>query len=91
MPPFSGVSGLGLRSSGGFMACWGSAGKFVDGREHFPPMPEQDADVLEVLIGQMAEYRDIDSVLGKALRILRHAELCEPVRNLLHAAPRLRQ
>ena len=54
-------------------------------------MPEQDADVLEVLIGQMAEYRDIDSVLGKALRILRHAELFEPVRNLLHAAPRLRQ
>jgi len=27
-------------------------------------MPEQNADVLEILIRQMAEYRDIDPVLG---------------------------
>ena len=47
-------------------------------------MPEQDADVLEVLIGQMAESRDINAVLSKALRVLGHAELFEPVRNLLH-------
>jgi hypothetical protein len=36
------------------------------------------------LIGQTAEYRDIDIVLGKALGMLGHAELFEPVRNLLH-------
>jgi hypothetical protein len=33
-------------------------------------MPEQDADVLEILTGKMAEYRDIDPVLGKTLSIL---------------------
>ena len=55
-----------------------------DRAQHFPPMPERDADLFEVLIGQIAEDRDIDVVLGKALRVLGHAELFEPVRNLLH-------
>ena len=32
----------------------------------------------------MAEYGDIDLVLGKAFGVLGHAELFEPVRNLLH-------
>ena len=30
---------------------------------------------------------EIDSVLGKALGILGHAEFCEPVRNFLHHGP----
>jgi Histidine kinase-, DNA gyrase B-, and HSP90-like ATPase len=47
-------------------------------------VPKQNAEVLEVLVGQVGEYRDIDSILGEALRVLRHAELVEPVRNLLH-------
>ena len=42
------------------------------------------AEVFEVLIGQMAERRDTNAVLSKALRVLGHAELFEPVRNLLH-------
>jgi hypothetical protein len=46
-------------------------------------MPEQDADVFEILIGQMAERRDTDPIFGKALRVLQHAELFKPVRNLL--------
>ena len=62
-----------------------------DGREHYPPMPEQDANVLEVLIGQMAERCEIDAVFSKALRVLGHAELFEPVRNLLHCAAPLRR
>jgi len=33
-------------------------------------MPERDADFLEVLIGQMAEYGNINFVLGEALRVL---------------------
>jgi hypothetical protein len=32
-------------------------------------MPEQDPDVLEVLIGQMAKDRDINSILGKAFDV----------------------
>ena len=50
-------------------------------------MPEQNADVLEILIGQMAECRDIDPVLGEALGVLGHAELFEPVRNLSASRP----
>src|SRR5215831_16116355 len=47
-------------------------------------MPERDAKLFEVLIGQMREYRDIDVVYSKTLCVLRHAELFEPVRDLLH-------
>ncbi len=50
-------------------------------------MPEQDADVFEILIGQMAKRRDIDPILGKGLRVLGHAELFEPIRHLLHRGP----
>ncbi len=46
-------------------------------------MPEQDTDVLEVLIGQMAKCRDINRVLSEALGVLGHAELFESVRNLV--------
>jgi hypothetical protein len=53
-------------------------------------MPERHPDILEVLIGEMAEHRHIDLVLAKALRVLGHAELFEPVRNLLHCAASLR-
>ena len=30
-------------------------GKLCDGRQHYPPMPEQDADIFEVVISQMRE------------------------------------
>jgi len=46
-------------------------------------MPEQDTDVLKILIGQMVEDRDINSVLGKTLRVVGHAEVFEPICNLL--------
>ena len=62
---------LRLRLGGAASGVRGAApGSSLDRCEHFPPMPEQDADVLEVLISQMREYRDIDLVLGKALRVL---------------------
>ena len=50
-------------------------------------MPEQHAYVLEVLIGQVAERRDSNAVLCKALGILGHAELFEPIHNLPHGGP----
>jgi hypothetical protein len=70
--------------------CRGRTANLPDGGKHYPPMPEQYANVLQVLIGQMAERRDVDPVLGKTLRILRHAKFFEPVRNLLHCAASLR-
>ena len=39
---------------------------------------------LEVLIGQMGQDGEIDVVLGKTLAVLGHAELFEPVPDLLH-------
>jgi hypothetical protein len=35
--------------------------KLRDRCQHLSPMPERDAKLFEVLIGQMREYRDIDS------------------------------
>ena len=50
-------------------------------------MPERDAEVLEVLIGQMAKDAKSMSFSAKRSRVLGHAELFEPVRNLLHRGP----
>src|SRR6516162_4037832 len=50
-------------------------------------MAEKDAHVLEVLICQMGQCRDINPVLSKTLRVLGHAEPFEPVSNLLHWRP----
>jgi hypothetical protein len=47
-------------------------------------VPEQYANVLEILISQMGQRRDVNSVLSKALRVLGHAEPSEPLRNLSH-------
>jgi hypothetical protein len=79
----AGVLGLRFRSDGRFKRCLGNDGMLTNSREHFPSMPERYADVLEVLIAQMAEYGNIDLILGKALGVLPETELFEPVRNLL--------
>jgi len=62
----------------------GTASKLRDRCQHLSPMPERDAKLFEVLIGQMREHRDIDVVFDKPLGILGHAELFEPVRDRLH-------
>jgi hypothetical protein len=49
-------------------------------------VPEQDADVLEVLIGKMGKDRDV--VLRKCAGVLGQAELCEPIGYFLHRRPR---
>jgi hypothetical protein len=67
------------------LAC--QIGRATQSREHFATMTEQHADVFEILIGQITQYRDIDAVFSKALRILGQAELFEPVRDLLHHDP----
>jgi len=51
-------------------------------------MPEQDADVLEILIGQMAEIREINAVLGEAFGIPPQPEFLQPFRDRLHCGPR---
>jgi len=66
-------------------------GKLGNRRQHFSPMPQRNAKLFEVLIGQMTEDRDIDVILGKTLGVLGHAELFEPARNLLHSGAPLRR
>ena len=51
-------------------------------------MPERNTDVLQILIGQMGEYRNVDLIISKALSVLTEVELLKPVRNLLHRCPR---
>jgi hypothetical protein len=66
---------------------YGRAPKLLDSRKHYAPMPEQHADVLKVLISQMAKCCETNSVFSKTLRVLEHSELFEPVGNLLHRGP----
>ena len=61
--------------------------KLGNRRKHLAPMAERDAKLFEVLIGQIGKDGEIDVVLGKTLGVLGHAELFEPVRNLLHRGP----
>ena len=47
-------------------------------------MPERDTKLFKVLIGQVAKDGGVDVALGKALRVLGHAESFEPIGDLLH-------
>ena len=51
-------------------------------------MAEQNAYVFKILIGQISERCNAYTIVGKALRVLGHAELLKPVRDLLHRRPR---
>ena len=58
--------------------------KLRNRRQHLSSMAERHSHILEVLIGEMPEHRDIDLILGKALGVLSHAEFFEPVRKVPH-------
>jgi hypothetical protein len=47
----------------------------------------RDPNLFEGLIGQIGQDRKVNIVLSKALGVLGHAELFEPVGNLLHRGP----
>jgi hypothetical protein len=49
--------------------------KIADRSQNFQPIPEGDAELFEMLIGQVGENREVNAVLGKALGVLGHAEL----------------
>src|SRR4029079_13045874 len=62
--------------------------EIADRMPHFQPVAERNAKVFEMLVGQVGENGHVNVVLGKPLRVLGHAELFEPVRNLLHRGHR---
>jgi hypothetical protein len=47
-------------------------------------MPERDAYVLEILIGQIPKGTSVNIVFGKALGVPGHSQLLKPVCNFLH-------
>ena len=51
--------------------------------------PSRDAEVFQILIRQIGKDAEVNPVLVKTLRVLGQAELFEPIRNLLHTAPRV--
>ena len=58
--------------------------KVAERGKHFHPVPKRNSEIFKVLIGQLRKNRKINTVLGKAPGVLGHAELLEPVRNVLH-------
>jgi hypothetical protein len=52
--------------------------------EHFAPITENNAQLLQVLISQIGKDFKMDAVFGKTLHVLGHTELIEPIRDLLH-------
>src|SRR6266702_2432094 len=61
--------------------------KLRDRAQNFAAMPQQNAEVLEILLRQIADDREVNGVVGEALGVLGQAELFEPVRDLLHRDP----
>jgi hypothetical protein len=88
LPPLGGISDLPLRRRR-LRRRFDGTNKFRNRCQHLAPMAKKDPDVHKVLISQMGENRDIDAVIGKGFRVLGHAELFEPVRNLLHLQLRM--
>jgi hypothetical protein len=48
---------------------------------------EDNTEVLQILIRQIGEDAEIDSILSETLRVLGHAKFFEPIGNLLHRLP----
>src|SRR5215469_14671657 len=63
-----------------------SAAEIADRAQHFQPVPKRDAEIFEMLLGQVGKNGNIDLVFGKALSVLGHAEIFEPLLNLLHGS-----
>ena len=64
----------------------GSASKLADRAQYFAAITKDNADLFEVLIGQVGKDRKINAIFGKTIRVLGHTELFEPVGDLLHGA-----
>ena len=61
---------------------WGV--EFADCSQESAAISQDDAEILEVLVSQLVQDREVDPILGEARGILRHAEPIEPLINLGH-------
>ena len=58
----------------------------ADCAQNLTAITKDNADLFEVLIGQVAKDREINAIFSKTIRVLGQAELFEPVGDLLHGA-----
>ena len=70
-----------------FNGCESDPIELRDRAQNFAAMPQQNAEVFEVLLRQIADDGEVNGVVGEALGVLGQAELFEPVRDLLHRNP----
>jgi hypothetical protein len=77
-------SWLGLRGCRGCRYGNRSAAEITDRTQHFASITEQDPHFFQVLIREIRKDAEVNAIFDETLGILAHAELFEPVRNLLH-------
>jgi hypothetical protein len=53
--------------------------KLSDSAEQFAAMTKQDAELFWILLCQIADDREVDAILGKALSVLRQTNRLEPL------------
>jgi uncharacterized protein YqeY len=58
--------------------------EFADCSQELAAIAQDDAEILEVLVSQLAQDRQIDPILHKTLGIFGHSERFEPLRDLGH-------
>src|SRR5262245_18978217 len=76
------------RFSCSFGWCESGPLKFRDGAQHLAAMPQQNAEILEVLLCQVAEDRKLNGVMNEPLGVLTQADRCEPLGNAFHGTAR---
>ena len=54
----------------------GLALQFGDRAQHLAAMPKRHAHILEILLGQIADDREVDGILAELLGVLAQAERC---------------
>jgi hypothetical protein len=58
-----------------------------DRAQHLATMSEEDAEILEILLRQIRNDREVNGILGKALGVLTQSKRSQPLRNTGHAEP----
>ncbi|HVI61841.1 MAG TPA: hypothetical protein VM910_04490 [Bradyrhizobium sp.] len=73
------VTAFGLVTRHRFGRCFSrcrSGWKLCDRAQNLAAMPQQNAEILEVLLGQIADDREVDGVVGEPLGVLTQADRC---------------
>ena len=75
------------RSGGRLSRCEDITLEVCDHAQQLAPVPEQDAEVLEVLLREVANDGKVDGILGETLGVLAQTDRCEPLCSTCHGIP----